>query len=54
MPTGLVSPLKQMGLTALVRGLPVEVKGSNNAQQHLVADSVKFKGSELKNAQGQA
>jgi outer membrane protein OmpA-like peptidoglycan-associated protein len=42
---------KQMGLTALVPGLPVEVKGSYNAQQQLVADSVKFKGSELKNAQ---
>jgi len=42
---------KQMGLTALVPGLPVEVKGSNNAQNQLVADSVKFKGSELKNAQ---
>src|SRR5271157_4150549 len=40
-----------MGLTALVPGLPVEVKGSYNAQQQLVADSVKFKGSELKNAQ---
>ena len=32
-------------------GLPVEVKGSYNAQNQLVADSVKFKGSELKNAQ---
>jgi outer membrane protein OmpA-like peptidoglycan-associated protein len=42
---------KQMGLTALVPGLPVEVKGSNNAQNQLVADSVKFKASELKNAQ---
>jgi OmpA-OmpF porin, OOP family len=42
---------KQMGLTALVPGLPVEVKGSYNAQQQLEADSVKFKGSELKNAQ---
>ena len=42
---------KQMGLTALVPGLPVEVKGTYNAQQQLVADSVKFKASELKNAQ---
>jgi OmpA-OmpF porin, OOP family len=42
---------KQMGLTALVPGLPVEVKGSYNAQNQLLADSVRFKGSELKNAQ---
>jgi len=48
---GLHMRKKQMGLTALVPGLPVEVKGSYNAQQQLVADSVKFKGSELKNAQ---
>ena len=48
---GLHMRKKQMGLTALVPGLPVEVKGSNNAQNQLVADSVKFKGSELKNAQ---
>jgi OOP family OmpA-OmpF porin len=48
---GLHMRKKQMGLTALVPGLPVEVKGTYNAQQQLVADSVKFKGSELKNAQ---
>jgi len=48
---GLHMRKKQMGLTALVPGLPVEVKGSNNAQNQLVADSVKFKASELKNAQ---
>src|SRR5271167_1565699 len=48
---GLHMRKKQMGLTALVPGLPVEVKGSYNAQNQLVADSVKFKGSELKNAQ---
>jgi OmpA-OmpF porin, OOP family len=42
---------KQMGLTALVPGLPVEVKETYNAQQQLVADSVRSKGSELKNAQ---
>ncbi|MGO9303119.1 MAG: OmpA family protein [Candidatus Korobacteraceae bacterium] len=42
---------KQMGMTALVPGLPVQVKGSYNAQNQLVADSVKFKGSELKTAQ---
>jgi outer membrane protein OmpA-like peptidoglycan-associated protein len=48
---GLHMRKKQMGLTALVPGLPVQVKGSYNAQNQLVADSVKFKGSELKNAQ---
>ncbi len=48
---GLHMRKKQMGMTALVPGLPVEVKGSYNAQNQLVADSVKFKGSELKTAQ---
>src|SRR5271169_6451971 len=42
---------KQMGMTALVPGLPVQVKGTYNAQNQLVADSVKFKGSELQTAQ---
>jgi OmpA-OmpF porin, OOP family len=42
---------KQMGLTVLIPGLPVEVKGTYNAQNQLVADSVKFKGSDLKSAQ---
>ena len=41
---------KQMGMTALVPGLPVQVKGSYNAQNQLAADSVKFKGSDLKTA----
>src|SRR5271169_3718502 len=35
---GLHMRKKQMGLTALVPGLPVEVKGSYNAQQQLAAD----------------
>jgi OOP family OmpA-OmpF porin len=48
---GLHMRKKQMGMTALVPGLPVQVKGSYNAQNQLVADSVKFKGSELKTAQ---
>jgi OOP family OmpA-OmpF porin len=30
-------------------GLPVQVQGSYNAQNQLVADAVKFKGSNLKN-----
>jgi outer membrane protein OmpA-like peptidoglycan-associated protein len=48
---GLHMRKKQMGLTALVPGLSVQVKGSNNAQNQLVADSVRFKGSDLKTAQ---
>jgi outer membrane protein OmpA-like peptidoglycan-associated protein len=42
---------KHMSMAALVPGLQVEVKGSYNAQNQLVADTVKFKGSDLKTAQ---
>lgn len=42
---------KQLSMTALVPGLSVQVKGSYNAQNQLVADSVKFKGSSLQTAQ---
>jgi len=42
---------KNLGMTALIPGLPVEVKGSMNDKHQLVADSVKFKGSDLKTAQ---
>ena len=42
---------KQLGLTALIPGLPVQVKGSMNDKHQLVADSVKFKASDLKAAQ---
>lgn len=48
---GLKMRKKEMGLTALIPGLPVEVKGSTNAQNQLAADSVKFKSSDLKTAQ---
>jgi OmpA-OmpF porin, OOP family len=41
---------KQMPMTALIPGLPVQVKGTLNDQNQLVADSVKFKGSDLKSA----
>jgi OmpA-OmpF porin, OOP family len=41
---------KQMPMTALIPGLPVQVSGTTNAQNQLVADSVKFKGSDLKAA----
>jgi OmpA-OmpF porin, OOP family len=42
---------KDLGMTALIPGLPVQVKGSMNDKQQLVADTVKFKGSDLKTAQ---
>jgi OOP family OmpA-OmpF porin len=38
-------------MTALVPGLSVEVKGSYNAQNQMVADTVTFHGSDLKTAQ---
>lgn len=41
---------KQMALSALIPGLPVQVQGSYNAQNQLVADSVTFKGNDLKAA----
>ena len=41
---------KQMPMTALIPGLPVQVSGTYNAQNQFVADSVKFKGSDLKAA----
>ena len=41
---------KQMPMTALIPGLPVQVNGSLNGQNQLVADSVKFKGSDLRAA----
>jgi len=41
---------KTMGMTALVPGLAVQVKGSYNSKNQLAADSVKFKGSDLKTA----
>jgi len=41
---------KQMAMTCLIPGLPVQVQGSTNDQGQLVADSVKFKGNDLKAA----
>ena len=41
---------KQMPMTALIPGLPVQVKGTLNDQNQLVADTIKFKGSDLKAA----
>jgi outer membrane protein OmpA-like peptidoglycan-associated protein len=42
---------KHLSMTALVPGLAVEVKGSFNAQNQLVADNVTFHGSDLQTAQ---
>jgi outer membrane protein OmpA-like peptidoglycan-associated protein len=42
---------KHLAMTALIPGLSVQVKGSFNAQNQLVADSVTFHGSDLKTAQ---
>jgi len=42
---------KQLGMTALIPGLSVQVKGGMNDQHQLVADTVKFKSSDLKIAQ---
>jgi OmpA-OmpF porin, OOP family len=42
---------KELGMTALIPGLPVQVKGSMNDKHQLVADTVKFKSSDLKAAQ---
>ena len=41
---------KQMPMTALIPGLPVQVSGTMNDQNQIIADSVKFKGSDLKAA----
>ena len=52
---GLFKGHEQLSVTALVPGLYVHVKGNNNAQSQLVADSVKFNASDLKAAvDGQA
>src|SRR5271167_67811 len=42
---------KEMGVTALVPGLQVQVQGTYNGQNQLVANTVKFKGSALQNAE---
>src|SRR5271167_2062082 len=42
---------KEMAVTALIPGLPVQVQGSSNARNNSVAKVVKFKGSDLKNAE---
>lgn len=41
---------KEMSMTALIPGLPVDVSGTMNDQNQLAADTVRFKGSDLKAA----
>ena len=48
---GLHMRKKQMGLTALVPGLAIQVKGSTDAQGQIAADEIRFKASDLKTAQ---
>ena len=47
---GLFKGHEQLGITALVPGLYVQVKGNNNAQNQLAADKVSFNASDLKAA----
>ena len=42
---------KQMSMAALIPGLQVQVEGSYNTKNQLVASSVKFKGNDLEDAQ---
>lgn len=42
---------KEMSMAALIPGLPVKVEGTYNDQKELVADSVRFKGNDLEQAQ---
>ena len=42
---------KQMSMAALIPGLPVQIEGTMNEQNQLVAKSVKFKGNDLEQAQ---
>jgi outer membrane protein OmpA-like peptidoglycan-associated protein len=42
---------KQMSMAALVPGLPIKVEGTYDAQDQLVATTVRFKGNDLEQAQ---
>jgi outer membrane protein OmpA-like peptidoglycan-associated protein len=42
---------KQMSMAALVPGLPIKVEGTYDAQDQLVAKTVRFKGNDLEQAQ---
>lgn len=42
---------KQMSMAALVPGLPIKVEGTYDAQEQLVAKTIRFKGNDLEQAQ---
>jgi len=42
---------KEMSMAALIPGLEVQVEGTNNDQNQLVADSVRFQGNDLERAE---
>ena len=42
---------KEMGVTALIPGLQIQVQGSYDAQNRLIANTITFRGSSLKNAE---
>jgi OOP family OmpA-OmpF porin len=43
---------KKMSMAALIPGLPVQVEGAYNAQNQLVAKTIRFKGNDLDQALG--
>ena len=42
---------KKMSMAALIPGLPIQVEGTNNAQEQLVAEKIRFKGNDFQQAQ---
>lgn len=42
---------KKMSMAALIPGLPIQVEGTNNAQEQLVATKIRFKGNDFEQAQ---
>lgn len=42
---------KEMSMAALIPGLPIQVEGAYNAQNQLVAKTIRFKGNDLQQAQ---
>jgi OmpA-OmpF porin, OOP family len=42
---------KQMSMAALIPGLPIQVEGTYNAQNQLLAKTIRFKGNDLEQAQ---
>ena len=42
---------KEMSMAALIPGLPIQVEGSNDMQNNFVAKKIRFKGSDLEQAQ---